>query len=37
MKKICFAGKFNLKSGKEKLSKRLIDDYRSKILGDSEK
>lgn len=38
MKKIYFAGKFNLDKNKDKsLSQRLINDYRSKILDGSEK
>jgi len=38
MKKIYFAGKFNLDKNKNKsLAQRLINDYRSKILEDSEK
>lgn len=38
MKKIYFAGKFNLDKNKEKaLADRLINDYRSKILEDSHK
>lgn len=38
MKKIYFAGKFNLIKDKNlTLDKRLVNDYRSKILGDSKK
>lgn len=38
MKKIYFAGKFNLDKNKHKsLAERLINDYRSKILEDSQK
>ena len=38
MKKIYFAGKFNLDKNKERLlAERLINDYRSKILENSEK
>ena len=36
--KVYFAGKFNmLKDKKKDLSERLINDYRSKILGDSKR
>lgn len=37
MKKIYFAGKFNIEKGNLSLSERLTNDYRSKILGDSKK
>ncbi|MBQ4510410.1 MAG: hypothetical protein II984_06765 [Clostridia bacterium] len=37
MKKIYFAGKFNLIKKNIPLSDRLISDYRSKLLGDSKK
>ena len=38
MKKIYFAGKFNLIKGNNlTLKERLVNDYRSKILGDSKK
>ena len=37
MKKIYFAGKFNLMKEKLPLSDRLVNDYRSKLLGDSKK
>lgn len=38
MKKIYFAGKFNLlKNNNLTLEKKLINDYRSKILGNSKK
>ena len=37
MKKIYFAGKFNLKDEKIPLYHRLEDDYRSKLLGDGKK
>lgn len=38
MKKIYFAGKFNLDNNKEKsLEQRLTNDYRAKILNDSKK
>lgn len=38
MKKIYFAGKFNLDKNKEKsLEQRLTNDYRTKILDDSKK
>ena len=38
MEKIYFAGKFQLDSNKTlPLEKRLINDFRSKILGGSEK
>lgn len=38
MKKIYFAGKFNLKKDKSlPLSERLVNDFRSIILGDSKK
>lgn len=38
MKSIYFAGKFNKKGGSDKsLSERLVDDYRSIILGSSKK
>lgn len=38
MKKIYFAGKFNLiKDKKKPLSERLVNDFRSIILGDSKK
>lgn len=38
MKKIYFAGKFNLDKNREKsLAERLINDYRSQILENSEK
>ena len=36
MKKVYFAGKFNLGKGKD-LSQRLTNDYRSRILGSSKK
>lgn len=38
MKRIYFAGKFNLiKDNNLSLEKRLVNDFRSKILGDAEK
>ena len=37
MKKIYFAGKFNLIKEELPLSDRLVNDYRSKLLGDSKK
>lgn len=38
MKKIYFAGKFNLKKDNNlTLAEKLVDDFRSKILGDSKK
>ena len=37
MKKIYFAGKFNLSNNFTNLSDRLTNDYRSKLLGDSKK
>lgn len=38
MKKIYFAGKFNLDKNKEKsLDQRLVNDYRARILEDSKK
>jgi hypothetical protein len=37
MKKIYFAGKFNLSKENLPLSDRLVNDYRSKLLGDSKR
>jgi hypothetical protein len=37
MKRIYFAGKFNLSNDYSSLSDRLVNDYRSRILGDSKK
>jgi len=35
MKKVYFAGKFNLIKGNKSLEKSLVNDYRSLLLGDS--